>query len=423
MNTHWNSSLRIREICITLICVLLIIPSTTFITIKTKGALTHQQDPVDLFDIQMRILQSFMLSPSLSVCVVNNDGIIFSKGYGYADIKSRRTPDLHTIYPVGSISKTITTTALLQLYEQSLFDLDEDVNNYLPFDLRNPNFPDQTITFRMLLSHRASIFDYGLFTLRGIIYTLATAGIPEDMGSWIEKTLTPSGEWYHPDYWHTDYGPGEEACYSNVGFIIIGYLVELLSGQTIEDYCQQHIFEPLEMDNTSYHPANLNENDLATTYIRRMGLFFPLPEYDTLGFAAIGGVRSSAEDLSHFLIAHLNNGTYKQSQILNYSTIQIMQNCQYLGCKLISPLNRLYGLGWWCTQRQGRNIKGHGGMVPGGSAFMMINESDSMGYIVMTNQFNILGFFSPIKFLLKSQVRTMIGELLFQKVEAISNTK
>ena len=109
------------------------------------------------FDSKISFLMKYATFPSLSACIINEDEVIWSKGYGYYDIINQKESDTDTIYVIASITKTIVGTCLMQLYDQGLFQLDDDVNNYLPFSLRNPNFPDDKITFRMLLSHTSSL--------------------------------------------------------------------------------------------------------------------------------------------------------------------------------------------------------------------------------------------------------------------------
>ena len=98
--------------------------------------------------------------PGLAACIVKSGKITWSKGYGWADIKRRVTMDPErTIQNIGSISKTVTATAVMQLWEKGKFDLDDDINLHLPFPVRNPSHPDRLISFRSLLTHRSSIAD------------------------------------------------------------------------------------------------------------------------------------------------------------------------------------------------------------------------------------------------------------------------
>lgn len=104
---------------------------------------------------------------ALSVCIIKDNKTVWSKSYGYSHPHLFRKATNRTIYGVGSITKTITATAILQLYEKGLLDLNDDINTYLPFELRNPNFPDVPITIRSLLTHRSSNQDYYLMNPDG----------------------------------------------------------------------------------------------------------------------------------------------------------------------------------------------------------------------------------------------------------------
>jgi CubicO group peptidase (beta-lactamase class C family) len=396
-------------IIVTLFLVTAIIPS---ISGNSTNEITNRS-----FDRKIKTIMKIANFPSLSLGIVKNDSLVWTKSYGYSQLYLRIKPTKDTIYLISSASKPITTTAFLQLYEQGKFDLDEDVNNYLPFSLRNPNFPDVNITFRMLLTHRSSLFDYCLFTVRGIFELIRYTKFqpPTDMGSWLEDSLTPDGELYNERFW-MDFQPGTRAAYSNVGFLVLGYLFELISEQSIEDYCQEHLFTPLEMFNTSYHPDNLNQNNFARPYIRR-GIYFPLYHFDTNGFAPMCGIRTTVEDLSHYLIAHMNNGTYKGNRILKNETIALMHNCTHPETEMDTFLAQMYhdyGLGWYETEQSGETMQGHGGICPGFNAMMLINKTKKTGVIIQSNHFNLFGFFElryPLKLLSMFRITKMLMDL------------
>ena len=237
----------------------------------------------------------------------------------------------------------------MQLYEKDLCDLDEDVSKYLGFELKNPNCPDINITLRMLLSHRSSLFDYCIFSLKGMFETLVITDIFNDLGLWLEKTLVEGEGWYNSNYWQK-YEPGVKADYSNVGFFIIGYIVERLSGMSMEDYYQENIFKPLGMINISYHLHNLDEEKMATPYIKKAGFYIALPHYDAMVLAVMGRVRRNLEDLSHFLIDHMYGGAYKGIRILDESTIELMHNCIY-DTEEGALIRKDYDLGWWAGKQ------------------------------------------------------------------------
>ena len=146
------------------------------------------------FDQKIRSLMRLGHIPSLAACIIKNDAVVWSEGYGFYKRLPRRIPSDDTIYPVASMSKSITATAIMQLYEQGEFDLDDDVSERLSFTLRNPNYPDVPITYRMLLAHQSSLADYDPSTAKYIF-------ISNSPFSYIKEILVPEGEDYHPEYW------------------------------------------------------------------------------------------------------------------------------------------------------------------------------------------------------------------------------
>jgi CubicO group peptidase (beta-lactamase class C family) len=307
----------------------------------------------DLFDIKIRSLMIAGYIPSAASCIIQNNSVVWSQGYGFYDFKGMKQPTIDTIYKVASVSKTVTATAILQLYEQGLFDLDDDVNKVLPFSLRNPQYPNEPITFRMLLSHHASLHDHDELAA----YTYFEGDYPL---SYVEELLTPDGKEYHPEFWG-NYPPGSGGNYSNMGFTILGYIVELLSQQTLEEYCQHHIFQPLQMHHTSFSMDSLPVENLACPYLRFGRIYLKLPNIDYTFLDPCGGLLTTIDDLSHFLIAHMNNGTYQQVRILNETTIREMHTVQYPES---SPYFGVlyFGLGWLIFEEEfGKTTHGHDG--------------------------------------------------------------
>jgi len=244
-------------ICILLIttCVLPVMADTT-----QKAAYIPFNDAA--FDHKISILMKIAGFPSLAACIIRDNQMIWSKGYGYYDRSGQKPATTDTVYVLASITKTITGTALMQLYEQGLFDLDDDVNTYLPFDLRNPNFPEDPITFRMLLSHTSSLntneqLEYYWFNFSG---DPPYSFFPEP---YLREFLVQGGRYYDPSVWSTEYRPGEYAMYANVGFDIISYLVEIFSGEPFLEYCDTHIFSPLDMKHSGFNISRFDINQVA----------------------------------------------------------------------------------------------------------------------------------------------------------------
>jgi CubicO group peptidase (beta-lactamase class C family) len=330
-------------------------------------------------DMFINLIMKFNRLPSLSACAIRNDEVVWAKAYGSADIENSIPATVDTVYLVGSISKVITATAVMQLYEQGYFDLDDDVNNFLPFSLRNPKYPDISITYRMLLSHHSS-----LARLEGqelgtgfLIYNdMDVEGYPYPF---FKEFLLPNGSLYEPRAW-TDYEPGEAYYYSSYGIAILGYLVEIISGQEFNSYCKEHIFEPLEMYNTSFRLDEIDRDNLAVPYDYYHFLNFNnrrMPHYGYM-FRPAGNLRTSVRDLSHFVIAHLNGGVYKEVRILNESNVELMQTVQFED----EDIDYNIGLGWIITEKD----IGHGGSWFGCKASMVLRP-DGTAIIWFTNTF------------------------------------
>jgi len=369
---------------------------------QTKDQSATPQLPQASFDQRISFLMRIAGFRSLSTCIIKDDSIIWSKGYGYYDILKEKQPTTDTIYILASVTKTVVGTALMQLYEQDLFDLDDDINLYLPFELRNPNFPEEPITIRMLLSHTSSL---NTNEQMNYYWTNFSGDPPFSFFPvpFLQEFLLPGGRYYDDTVWSTTYHPGVHAMYANVGFDLVSFLVELISGESFLQYCDTHIFSPLEMHNTSFNLSRLNIEQVAVPYQRYAGKYYLLNELDfILGnstppgmywrprFYPAGGLYSTVTDLSHFLIAHMNEGVYKDIRILEKETVDLMHQIQQdnaIG----------YGLAWMQTTINPRlTATGHGGDLPGTDTWMLYNQTEDLGVIYLANG-NPANGFLPLK--------------------------
>jgi CubicO group peptidase (beta-lactamase class C family) len=361
---------------------------------------TTLEDGYD-FDKKIENIMWLTLMPSLSVCIIKNNSVKWSNAYGYANIRQNIPAETDHAYMVASISKTFTAVALLQLYEQGFFTLDDNVNAYLPFDLKNPHYPEVNITFRMLLSHHASLRRNFLVT--GLFF----AGL-DSPNEWLEEILTPSGHYYIPFTW-VNIAPGEAYIYSDLGFQILAYLVERISNQSYVEYCNEHILQPLNMSNSSVYLEDFDVEKIATPYLYFLGKYIPYPpvEIDCYGVA---GLRTTVLDLSKYLMMHMNNGTYNGVKILENDTLKEMHTPQMS----FSEYGEGYGLGWMIISTgEGYFIMGHSGEIPGGRAEMYYRTSDNTGIIFFWNQYRMI-----------TSLRERIGfnmttQLLWQKANSL----
>jgi len=333
-----------------------------------------------LFDNYIKILMKIGHKPSIASCIIQDDQIIWSKGYGYYDIENQKPATTDTLYLQASVSKTVTATALMQLYEQGLFELDDDLNDYLPFVFRNPNHPDLPITFRMLLSHRSSLADDNLYWIC-LSYLPGDPDVKGFPDPWLKEYLTPGGQGYSSSTWSQE-KPGDAYYYANVGYSLIAYLVELLSGQNFNEYCKEHIFRPLQMDQSSFRLRDHNIDDIAIPYEYKNGGYFRHPHYGIHILHPAITLRTSIEEFSHFIIAFMNGGVWNNIRILEASTVALMHTAHF------SPDDKYnYGLGWTITNKKiGKDEVGHSGGYVGVHDLVTIIPEDDIAVLLFSNE-------------------------------------
>jgi CubicO group peptidase (beta-lactamase class C family) len=386
------------------ISVLLILINVSVMSNSGSTQITPKNDI--LFDTLIENLINRAHMSALSVGIVKDNALLWSEGYGLYDRERNKEAKNDTIYLVASISKSITATAMMQLYEQGYFDLDDDINDYLNFTLRNPQYPQDNITFRMLLAHQSSLAtDLPTAFTRMMPGEINIGGYPYP---YLKDLLTPDGIYFKPQFW-MDYRPGTDMYYANIGFSLLGYFVELFSGQTLEDCCQKYIFKPLDMKDTSFLLKNLNSSRAAVPYLYAKE-YYPFIHYQILDFAA-GGLRTTVTDLSHFLIAHMNDGMYNGTQILSSESVNEMHTIQYYS----DTYNFQYGLGFqiW-DSKKGLKI-GHTGGLYGVSTKMAYRSSDNIGIILFINK--------ALSNIIDTFVYSLIEYLLFQKAKGFNTLK
>ena len=356
----------------------------------------------DLFDTYFEILMKIAHKPSVAAGIIHDDELIWSHGYGYYDLENGKRTNNDILYLQASVSKTVTATALMQLYEQGLFDLDDDVNEYLPFDLRNPNHPEDPITIKMLLSHRSSLADDNL-------YWIALSYLPGDPDvegfpyPWLEEYLTPEGDGFSSSTWSQEQ-PGERFYYANIGFSIIAYLVELLSNQNFNEYCKQHIFQPLGMQNSSFRLRDHDLNSIAIPYEHKNGAYFRHPHYGIHILYPAITLRTSVEEFSHFLIAYMNDGMYEGVQLLDKETVDLMHTTHF------SPEGTSdYGLGWVISfTTDGKKVVSHSGGYVGVLDYVTIIPEEDIAVIMFTNELDSELQSTTIEYLGASWIRNAL---------------
>jgi CubicO group peptidase (beta-lactamase class C family) len=309
----------------------------------------------------------------LSLIVTKNNNILVEEYLGDADKSLNTAVTATTKFLLASISKTVTATALMQLYEKDSFKLDDPVNNYLPFSVSPPN-STTPITFRMLLEHQSSIADGSALDNE---YFWGQDS-PKDLGVFLQEYFTPGTTSYNATENFTGEEPGTRHAYSNVGTALVGYLVARISGMDFDVYCQNNIFQPLCMRSSSWRLNSLDTSSIAQPYDYSNGNFNPIGHYTFTDYPN-GGLRTTTRDLTRFMLAYQQQGQFNGQRLLKATTID-----QMLTEHLVDGEN---GVGWhWFTyDRQDRNIWGHDGGEEGTTTMMGFNKSTGVGVVILCN--------------------------------------
>jgi CubicO group peptidase (beta-lactamase class C family) len=292
------------------------------------------------------------------VAVVKDGKVLTERGYGFADVELRTPVDPKlTLFRPGSVSKLLTWTAVMQMVEQGKIDLDTDVNQYLDFKI--PARDGKPVTMRNLMQHTAGFEEQA----KGIISDDPNApGFEALLKQWVPERV---------------FEAGTTQAYSNYGASLAGYIVQRVSGESFDSYIEKHIFEPLDMQHSSFRqplPANLVPL-MSKGY--RVASGEP-GKYEIVGPAPAGSLASPAEDMAHFMIAHLQDGEYNGKRILSAATARQMHDSPLT---LLPPLNRME-LGFFETNINGREVIAHLGDTEYFHTSLHLFLADNVGFYV-----------------------------------------
>lgn len=310
--------------------------------------------------------------PGVTTCAIKDGQIIWTSAHGWASVEdSIETADT-TLFMLASVSKTITGVALMQLWEQGLFGLDDDINDYLPFAVHNPNYPDSTITFRHLLTHTSSIID----NWDVMPYWPGDSPIP--LGQYLADYLVPGGAYYDSSLNYSFLPPGTQWRYCNIAVALAAYSVETIS-DSFPIHCRDSIFTPLDMYETSWFLADLDTHNIAMPHFWDGSTYLPYGHYGYSDYPS-GQLRTSSLQLARFLIAFQQHGQIDTVRILDSTTVELMTTLQ---CPSLNPIQ---GLIWRRTLLLGsRWIWGHEGGDLGVRTSMSYCPAETSAAIVLTN--------------------------------------
>jgi len=342
---------------------------------KLTDAFTVNLDSLMLDSIIIAYKNSQSI-PGIATLIIKDDEVIWNKDYGYRNLQFQLPVEDSTFFLMGSISKTILATAIMQLWENGLIDLEGNINNYLPsgFTVVNPYFPSDTITVKMLMMHTASLQD----NWNIMDYLWSCGDYPVAFDSFLVNYFTPGGAYYSQNNFY-NYPPGQSWDYSNAGSCLLALMVEHLSGKSFDEYTRDSIFIPLEMNNTSWFLSSLDTNEIATPYMYQL----PVPMCQTgMAYWPIGQLRTNKLELTNFLSAYMNGGVFNNNRILNSSTIELMM-MDHSG--FVHLHGGIQGLIWWTYPEIFNTVWGHSGGWYGAATWMFYNLPEKWGIILFIN--------------------------------------
>lgn len=311
----------------------------------------------------------------LAVAVVKDNQLIYSHSFGKKSLENNTLLTNNDIFRIASISKSFAATSIMQLVEAKKLSLDDDFGDLVGFEIRNPKYPETTITLRMVLSHTSSINDSeGYFNLDVIN--------PAKNENWAKC--------------YTDKKPGTGYLYCNLNFNMVGAVIEKFSGQRYDSYVKQHILSQLNLyggycidslDSQRFVPLYEYENQRfkladAAYAPRRAELSTYKLSYSTPILSPTGGMKISATDLAKYMMMHMNYGKANGVKIISKKSSKQMQTA------LSSDEN--YGLALLKTSNMidGVELTGHTGSAYGLYSAMFFDPKKKFGFVMITNGAN-----------------------------------
>lgn len=325
-------------------------------------------EAIKLLDFWFDAQTDYDKLPGISVGIVKDQELIWSKGYGKADVAKKLPAESGTLYSICSISKLFTSVAVMQLRDAGKLRLDDDVATHLPWFQIKQAFPGSgPITIRTLLTHSSGLprevdFPY---------WTESNFPSKEQIVDKIkeQQTLYPASTYFQ---------------YSNLGITLLGYVVEEVSGIPYTQYVEERILRPLKLIHTytKFPASEITKVASGYSELSRKGERRAVPRFDTKGITPAAGYTSTVEDLARFAswqfrLLEQDEGT----EILRASTLKEMQQVHYMDPNWKTS----WGLGFKITHTDNKTFVSHSGYCPGYQSLIFLSPQDKLALVVLIN--------------------------------------
>jgi CubicO group peptidase (beta-lactamase class C family) len=317
--------------------------------------------------------------PGLSAALVKDGAVVWSKGFGFRDVEKGLAATPHSLYSVGSVTKSFTTLAIMQLAAQGKLAIDDPIDKYMAFEIRPGS---ESVRIWHLMTHTSGLpaLAYAENTIGGAIGALES-WFPIATADDILTFMRDSQNWAVTK-------PGERWFYLNEGYMLLGAIIEKVSMLRYEDYVRQYILKPLGMKRSFYdNPDVEGDQDVATPYVNWAEAGRLASKYPYGGLAPAGGLISSVLDLANYLMMYLNGGALNGERLLVSSEINVMTTPRIA----TPPKNTAfgdegYGYGWGTKANfLGHKLVGHGGSIGIATAYIGFIPDQNVGVAILTN--------------------------------------
>lgn len=332
-----------------------------------------------------------------AVALVNAKGPIYLKGVGYMDVASKKPYTERTIQNIASISKTFIGISLMKAQELGKLNLDDPINNYLPFEVINPYFPEKEITIRHLATHTSTItdtkyYDSKAYVLKDEVPKEKLSDLDETFNSPSTKTslleflpmvLEVNGPYYMKKGF-LKAAPGTKFDYSNIGATLAALVLEQATGVQFDEFTYKHILNPLQMNASGWSYDKIDLSMHSTLYADKET---ELPFYELITYPD-GGMRTSAEDMGKYL-SELIKGKSGNGTLLNANSYREYFKEQLNASHFEErdsefPYNDEYNMGIFMGH-SGNGAIGHTGGDPGVSSLLFFDPETGIGRYLMIN--------------------------------------
>jgi len=325
------------------------------------------------FDAYMAKILKDWNAPGIGVGIVVGDKLVFAKGYGYRDYEKKLPFTPSTLCQIASNTKLFTAVAAGLLVDEGKLTWDEPVRNSVPSIRFYNDDLNNTVTLRDMLAHRT--------------------GITRHDTIWYKSDDTRKQLFDKVKYLEPQKPLRQTFLYNNLMYAAAGYIIELQSGKTWEDFVRDRIFKPLDMTNTVYSIADmLKQPDFGVPFTEKRDTFeiYKIPYYEDIGgVAPCGAIISNIQDMSHWLIALMNDGRYQGTQVLPSAVLKAtlepaiaLPNTETETRGYWELLNETYGMGRDTVSYRGQLLTYHGGDLPGFHSQVSFLPRERIGVLV-----------------------------------------